>query len=306
MIKVGIVGAGQVGSSAATFLVRSGLAQVVLVDIKGDLSKGKSLDLEDLCGGSQAKLGITPSRYLKGLKDADVIVITAGATRSAGMQRKELLDINGKIVESICKDLKKMYFRGILVMVTNPLDVMTYIAYKTLGLPRERVFGMGQILDTLRLKGIISRILDISPQSIDCMVIGQHGEHMVPLLERARVGTVPLKELVSEAKFKNIKEELVQRGAKIVSFLGKGSAYIAPGFAIFQIIKSVILDEKRVIPVSVSLEGEHNQRGLCIGYPCVISRKGARIFPLKFSSSEREQFLSSCRQVRSIIKACMI
>ena len=303
--KVGVIGTGQVGTQFAVHLSLSRLADMVLVDINGDLASAKMLELQDLCAALGVKIEIESSKSLKKLRDCQIIVVTAGLTRSPGMERMHLLENNLKIIKTISLDLKKLFFKGILIMVTNPLDIMTYVAYKILKIDRSRVIGMGCSLDTYRLKGILCRrFKDINPQDIDTFVIGEHGKGMVPLFSTTFIGGRPIVDLLSEEKLLSIKEEVIQRGAHIVSFYkGKGSAHLAPGFCVFEIVRSILLDESRVIPVSVFLDGEYKRRGLCIGVACRISKEGAFFYHLPLSSKEQEWFDTSCHNIIKCIKS---
>ncbi len=303
MQKIAIIGTGQVGTQTAFWLLAKRIGEVVLIDISGDLAKGKALDLEDLGAGLNIDLKIKGTKNFSEIRGADICVITAGLTRRPGMSREDLLRENKEIIRKICYKIKKLVPQSIVVVVTNPVDILTYIAFKTLGFAKNRVIGMGSSLDTYRLKNLISKKLKVPVGSIECLVIGEHGKHMIPVFSKTYVNLTPIKEILEEKELKQLKERVVNRGKEIVESLGKGSAYLAPGFCCAEIVESILLDLRKMISVSVYLEEEYNTRGVCIGIPCIISRKGVEsIVKLRFDREEENQFLQAVQFLKEFIK----
>ncbi len=275
--KVSIIGAGGVGSSVAYNLLNFlKLKEIVLIDINTDLAKGVAFDLEDTRGILNFSTKITGSSHYGSIKESDIIVITAGVARKEGMTRLDLLKINSKITKDISQKIKKFAPDSIIIVVTNPLDIITYVVEKETKFSRNKVIGMGSSLDTSRLLNIIFNESQISVSSVDAMAWGPHSKNMFVDSAKARVSGRALSEILNKGVIKKINQEVAQRGAKIVGSLKTKSAQFAPGLACARLIKAIADNENKIIPVSVVLKGEYGLKGLSIGLPCMIGSGGIK------------------------------
>ena len=302
-MKVTIVGAGSVGSSCAEYIAIKDIAdEIVLLDIKEGFAEGKSLDLMQTSSslGFNAQISGVTSDYNK-TKSSDVVVITSGIPRKPGMTREELIGINAGIVDSVTENLLIHSPNAIIVVVSNPMDTMTYLVLKKTGLPRNRVIGMGGILDSSRFKTYISIALNNEPQkNIDAMVIGGHGDTtMIPLTDHAKVNDKPLSDLLSADKISKISSNTMVGGATLTRLLGT-SAWYAPGSSVAYLVKSILSDSKELLPCSVMLNGEYNFEDLCIGVPCIIGANGLEeIIETKLNDVNKERFRKSVEAVKN-------
>jgi len=302
-MKVTIVGAGSVGSSCAEYIAIKDIAdEIVLLDIKEGFAEGKSLDLMQTSSslGFNAQIYGVTSDYKK-TKSSDVVVITSGIPRKPGMTREELIGINAGIVDSVTENLLIHSPNAIIIVVSNPMDTMTYLVLKKTGLPRNRVIGMGGILDSARFKTYISRALNNEPQkNIDAMVIGGHGDTtMIPLTDHAKVNDKPLSDLLSADKISKISSNTMVGGATLTRLLGT-SAWYAPGSSVAYLVKSILSDSKELLPCSVMLNGEYNFEDLCIGVPCIIGANGLEeIIEINLNDINKEKFQKSVEAVKS-------
>jgi len=302
-MKVTIVGAGSVGSSCAEYIAIKDIAdEIVLLDIKEGFAEGKSLDLMQTSSslGFNAQIYGVTSDYKK-TKSSDVVVITSGIPRKPGMTREELIGINAGIVDSVTENLLIHSPNAIIIVVSNPMDTMTYLVLKKTGLPRNRVIGMGGILDSARFKTYISRALNNEPQkNIDAMVIGGHGDTtMIPLTDHAKVNDKPLSDLLSADKISKISSNTMVGGATLTRLLGTSTWY-APGSSVAYLVKSILSDSKELLPCSVMLNGEYNFEDLCIGVPCIIGANGLEeIIEINLNDINKEKFQKSVEAVKS-------
>ena len=302
-MKVTIVGAGSVGSSCAEYIAIKDIAdEIVLLDIKEGFAEGKSLDLMQTSSslGFNAQISGVTSDYKK-TKSSDVVVITSGIPRKPGMTREELIGINAGIVDSVTENLLIHSPNAIIIVVSNPMDTMTYLVLKKTGLPRNRVIGMGGILDSARFKTYISIALNNEPQkNIDAMVIGGHGDTtMIPLTDHAKVNDKPLSDLLSADKISKISSNTMVGGATLTRLLGT-SAWYAPGASVAYLVKSILSDSKELLPCSVMLNGEYNFEDLCIGVPCIIGANGLEeIIEINLNDINKEKFQKSVEAVKS-------
>jgi len=302
-MKVTIVGAGSVGSSCAEYIAIKDIAdEIVLLDIKEGFAEGKSLDLMQTSSslGFNAQISGVTSDYKK-TKSSDVVVITSGIPRKPGMTREELIGINAGIVDSVTENLLIHSPNAIIIVVSNPMDTMTYLVLKKTGLPRNRVIGMGGILDSARFKTYISIALNNEPQkNIDAMVIGGHGDTtMIPLTDHAKVNDKPLSDLLSADKISKISSNTMVGGATLTRLLGT-SAWYAPGSSVAYLVKSILSDSKELLPCSVMLNGEYNFEDLCIGVPCIIGANGLEeIIKINLNDINKEKFQKSVEAVKS-------
>lgn len=301
-MKISIIGAGNVGSLTALRVAQEGLGQILLVDIVKGMAQGKALDLEDARSITKQNYLIEGTDDLGKIKDSNLVVITAGLARKPGMSREELLSKNSQILKDISLNIKKLAPNSIVIVVTNPLDLMAYFVLKITGFSANRVFGMGVSLDAARFANLISKELNVSPSDIDACVIGSHGEGMLPLARFTNIKGISLEELSDDSKIKPLLERTVNRGAEIVSLLGSGSAYFAPSAAIAAIVRAIAKDEKRVIGVSAYLNGEYGLKDICIGVPCRLGSNGIeKIIELDLNKQEKEAFNSSVSKLQTQI-----
>jgi malate dehydrogenase len=298
-MKISIIGAGNVGGLTAMRLAEAGFEDIVLVDIAKGLAEGKSLDLEDSGALLKCAYRIQGTDDIKKIRDSDIIIITAGLTRKPGMAREDLLNKNAQIIKDICLNIKDLSSQAIVIVVTNPLDLMTYLALKILGFKSDKVFGMGITLDAARFSNLISKELNIPHMDIEATLIGSHGEGMLPLSRFSTIRGIALDEFLATDKIEQLVNKTLQRGGEIVSLLGSGSAYFAPSEAIVVIVKIIAKDEKRIVGLSTYLNGEYNTKDICIGVPCRLGKEGIeKIIELDLNTQEQSTFLKSVESIR--------
>lgn len=280
-------------------LAEEGIGEIVLLDKVPGLAQGKAFDLEDGCAVLKYNYSIKGSDDIGKICDSDVVIIPAGFARKPGMTREELINKNASVLKEIALNIKKIAPDSIVVVVTNPLDLMTYLVLKITGFSPKKVFGMGSSLDAGRFTNLISKELNIPASDIDTCVIGSHGEGMLPLPRFTNIKGVALDEFLDERKMKNLVERTVARGAEIVSLLGSGSAYFAPSAAIASIVKVIAKDEKRIAGVCAYLNGEYGLKDVCIGVPCRIGREGIeKIIELDLDKEEKEALFQSAANLK--------
>jgi len=298
--KVTIVGAGNVGHTAAQWIVSHRLADVVLVDVIEGMPQGKALDLAEAAPIEGIDVRITGSNGYEETTRSDVVVIVAGIARKPGMSREDLLATNAGIVKDVTAQVAKRSPDAHLIVVTNPLDVMVYLAFKTSGFPPARVMGQSGALDSTRFRTFIAHALDVSVQDVTAMVIGAHSDtHMVPLASLAAAGGIPLRGLLPADRIAAIVERTRKGGAEIVALLRAGSAFFAPGAAIAQMVESILLDRKRVLPVSAYLTGQYGVRDLYVGVPVVLGAGGVeRVLEAPMDEVERAAFDAAVGSIR--------
>jgi malate dehydrogenase len=299
--KVTVIGAGNVGATAAQEIARRDYADVVLVDIKEGLPQGKALDLNEtgpILGYEPSIVGTNGYEETEG---SDIIVLTAGVPRTGDMSRDDLVTTNEGIVATVTREAVQRSSDAILIVVSNPLDAMCHVAKDFCGWTRERVFGMAGILDTARFRTFIAWETDASPKDVQTMVLGGHGDQMVPIVSGTTVGGVPLRKLVSDDRIEAMVERTRKGGGEIVKFLGT-SAWYAPGAAVAQMVDAVALDQKRVLPCTAYLEGEYGIDGLYIGVPVKLGAGGIEeILELDLSDDERAELARSADAVREVV-----
>ena len=302
-MKVSIIGAGNVGSSCAEYIsLKSIASEVVLLDIKEGLAEGKALDLSQTSttlGFNTRIIGATNDFSVT--SDSDVIVITSGVPRKTGMTREELIGINAEIVKSVVDKILINSPNTIIIVVSNPMDTMTYLSLKVSGLIKNRIIGMGGALDSSRFKTYLSMALNKPASDIHGMVIGGHGDTtMIPLTRLASYNGLPVSSFLSKQKLSEISKSTMVGGATLTKLLGT-SAWYAPGASVSYLVDSILNDQKKIIPCSVFLEGEYGQRDLCIGVPCVIGKNGVdSILEIELDNDETEKFNKSADAVRSM------
>ncbi|HEX2934753.1 MAG TPA: malate dehydrogenase [Bacteroidales bacterium] len=303
MNKITVVGAGNVGATCANLMAQKELAsEIVLLDIKEGVSEGKALDMMQtahLLGFDSRVIGCT-NDYAR-TAGSDVVVITSGIPRKPGMTREELIGINAGIVKDVCQNILKHSPNAIIVVISNPMDTMTYLALKSTGLPKNRIIGMGGILDSSRFKCYLSLALNVPLSDIQGVVIGGHGDTtMIPLARYATYSGVPVTSLLSSETISKVVSDTMVGGATLTKLLGT-SAWYAPGAAGAALVESIICDEKKLYPCCVALDGEYGQKDICIGVPVVIGKNGwEKIVDYKLEPSEQEMFNKSADAVRSM------
>ena len=299
--KVTVVGAGNVGATCAQVLALRDYADVVLVDIKEGLPQGKALDINQMGAVLGYEPNCTGSNGYEETAGSDVVVITAGLPRSPGMSRDDLVQTNEKIVGSVTESVVAQSPDAILIVVSNPLDAMCHVAKNVSGLPKERVFGMAGILDTARFSTFIAWETQASIKDVTAMVLGGHGDQMVPVVSATTVGGVPLEKLVAAADIDAMVQRTAKGGGELVELLGT-SAWYAPGAAAAQMVDSIMLDEKRVLPCTAYLEGEYGIEGLYMGVPVRLGSGGIEaIYELDLSKDEQAMLDESAGAVREVV-----
>jgi malate dehydrogenase len=299
--KVTVVGAGNVGATCAQEIARRDYADVVLVDIIPNFPQGKALDMNQAGSVLGYEPTITGTNGYDETAESDVVVITAGRPRAPGMSRDDLVATNEAIVTAVTKDVVRRSPKAVLVIVSNPLDAMCHVARAVSRFPKTRVVGMAGILDTARFAAFVSQELDVSVQDVTATVLGGHGDQMVPVVSATTVGGIPLPELLSGARIKKLVDRTRFGGGEIVNLLGT-SAWYAPGAAAAQMVDSICLDEKRVLPCTAYLEGEYGIRGLYMGVPVSLGANGVEdVLKLRLTPDEKKMLRASAAAVREIV-----
>lgn len=303
MSKVTVIGAGNVGATCANVLAFNEVAdEVVMLDVKEGVSEGKAMDMmqtAQLLGFDSTIVGCT-NDYAK-TANSDVIVITSGIPRKPGMTREELVGVNAKIVKTVAENALKHSPKAILVIISNPMDTMTYLALKALGLPKNRIIGMGGALDSSRFKYFLSQALGCNANEVEGMVIGGHGDTtMIPLTRLATYKGIPVSEILSAEKLEEVAKSTMVGGATLTGLLGT-SAWYAPGAAGAAVVESILHNQRKMIPCSVALEGEYGEKDICCGVPVILGRNGIEeIVTLPLNAQEKELFKASAAAVRKV------
>ena len=303
--KITVVGAGNVGATAAQRLAEKELAhRVVLVDIQEGIPQGKGLDQWESAPIEGFDTRVIGTNTYDETTNSEIVVITAGIARKPGMSRDDLLNTNAGIVKQVSENVRDTSPDSIIIVVSNPLDVMSYVAKQVTGFPRERVLGMAGVLDTARYRSFIAEELNVSVRDIQAMVLGGHGDTMVPLISYTSVSGIPVTQLMSPEKLQAIVDRTRNGGAEIVKYLKTGSAYYAPSSAAVQMCEAIVQDQKRILPCAAWLEGEYGMRGLFLGVPCKLGRAGLeQIIEVELTPAERESLSKSADAVREPMSA---
>ena len=300
--KVTVVGAGHVGATTALAIVNRGLADVVLTDIIEGMPQGKALDMMEATPLIGHDAEITGSNNYVDTQGSDIVVITAGLARKPGMSRDDLLFKNAEIIGGVVGEVAKYSPDSIIIMVTNPLDAMAYLAYKKSGFPRQRVIGMAGVLDSARFRTFIAMELGVSVANTHAFVLGGHGDSMVPLPRYSTVAGVPLTDLMGEEQIDRLVQRTRQGGGEIVKLLGTGSAYFAPAWSVTQMVEAILMDRKEILPCAAWLEGEYGVQGAFVGVPVVLGAGGMeKVFEIELSDAERAAFEESVAEVKELI-----
>ncbi|MDQ6736495.1 MAG: malate dehydrogenase [Gemmatimonadota bacterium] len=303
--KITVVGAGNVGATTAQRLAEKELARhVVMVDVAEGIPQGKGLDQWESAPIEGFDSRIIGTNSYDETTDSDIVVITAGIARKPGMSRDDLLNTNAGIVKQVSEQIRKSSPNSILIIVSNPLDVMSYVAMKVTGFPRERVLGMAGVLDTARYRSFLAEAADVSVRDIQAMVLGGHGDTMVPLISYTSVSGIPITQLISREKLDAIVARTRTGGGEIVKHLKTGSAYYAPSSAAVQMCEAIAKDQKRILPCAAWLQGEYGMRDLFLGVPCKLGRSGLeKIYEVELTADERTALEASAEAVREPMRA---
>jgi len=303
--KVSVIGAGFTGATTAFLTAQKELADVVLVDIPQleNPTKGKALDLLEASPVQGFDANITGTSNYEDTAGSDVVVITAGIARKPGMSRDDLVSTNEKIMRSVTREIVKYSPEAIIVVLTNPVDAMTYAVYKESGLPKEKVIGQSGILDTARFRTFVAQELNLSVKDVTGFVLGGHGDDMVPLVRYSYAGGIPLETLIPKERIDAIVERTRKGGGEIVNLLGNGSAYYAPAASLVEMVEAILKDQRRVMPTIAYLEGEYGYEGIYLGVPTIVGGNGLeQIIELELTEEERSQLDRSVESVKNVMK----
>lgn len=302
-IKIAVIGAGAVGATLAQRILESDIADVVLIDILKNVARGKALDLLDAAPIRDHERSIVGTDDYAEMKGSRIVVITAGLTRKPGMTRDDLIAKNAAIVRDVSLKIKEYAPEAIVIVVTNPLDAMTYLAYTTTGFPRNRVMGMAGILDGARFIQLVSAELGVPRSEIETFIMGSHGDTMVPVISKTTVRDRSITDVLPAEKLEAIIKRTCDRGAEIVGLLGSGSAFYSPSAGVLKMIECIVDDSGETLTASAILEGEYGLKNIAIGVPCVIGKDGMQqILEFDLTDGEREAFEKSAQAIRDVIE----
>lgn len=301
--KITVIGAGNVGASVASYASGQELGDVLLVDILEGVPQGKGLDLFETTPVLGVDTRVIGTSSYEDTRNSDLIVITAGIARKPGMSRDDLLSTNVKIVSDVAEKAAKASPNAIMIVISNPLDAMVYTAWKKSGFDPRRIVGMAGVLDTARFRSFIADEVGVSVEDVQALVLGGHGDSMVPLTRYCFVGGIPVTRFMTQERLEEIVQRTRQGGAEIVKLLGTGSAYYAPAASAVQMARSILLDKKRLLPCAAYLDGEFNQKGVFVGVPTILGACGVeRVVDLELTADEQDAFTKSVDAVRSLVK----
>jgi len=301
--KVTIIGAGNVGGTTAQRLVEKALADIVLLDINTGMAQGKALDLSETAPLYEYDSKIIGTSSYEDTTGSDLVIITSGVPRKPGMTRDDLLKVNANIVKSVTQQVARTSPKAILLVVSNPLDAMTYVAFKVSGFQKQRVMGMAGVLDSARLRAFIAMELGISVKNVQAMVLGGHGDTMVPLLRYTTVSGIPVIDLIAKDRLEAIVKRTRQAGAEIVDLLKTGSAYYAPSAAVVEMSEAILLDKKNILPCAALCEGEYGIDKLFVGVPAKIGHGGVEeVIEIRLDSLEELELKKSVSAVQELCK----
>ncbi|MDQ3996072.1 MAG: malate dehydrogenase [Gemmatimonadota bacterium] len=303
--KITVVGAGNVGATAAQRVAEKELARtVVMVDVVEGVPQGKGLDQWQSAPIESFDSRVVGTNGYDETAGSDIVIITAGIARKPGMSRDDLLNTNASIVKQVAENIRRTSRDAIVIVVSNPLDVMAWVAKEVTGFPRERVIGMAGVLDTARYRAFLAEAIDVSVRDIHAMVLGGHGDTMVPLISYTTVSGIPVTQFLDRARLDAMVDRTRNGGAEIVKHLKTGSAYYAPSAGAVEMAEAIVKDSKRVLPCSAWLDGEYDMRGLFLGVPCKLGRKGLeQIIEVELTTDERAALAKSAEAVRDPMKA---
>ncbi|WP_428940398.1 malate dehydrogenase [Fontivita pretiosa] len=304
--KISIIGAGNVGATCAHWAASKELGDIVLVDIPQveGMPQGKALDLFQASPIEGFDVRITGATNYEPTRDSDVVIVTAGVARKPGMSRDDLININTGIVKSVAENVARYSPGAVMIVVSNPLDAMVYVAWKASGFPTKRIVGQAGVLDVARYRSFIAAELNVSVEDVSALLLGGHGDDMVPLKRYTSVGGIPVTQLIRPERLEEIVKRTRNGGAEIVSLLKTGSAYYAPAAATIAMAESIIRDKKRLLPCAAYCDREYGIGGYFVGVPCVLGCEGVeRIIEIELDEQERRMFQSSVDHVKELVKA---
>ncbi|WP_214711707.1 MULTISPECIES: malate dehydrogenase [unclassified Exiguobacterium] len=302
--KISVIGSGFTGATTALYLAQKELGNVVLLDIKENESptKGKALDMQETAPIQGFDSWITGTSDYADTADSDIVVITAGIARKPGMSRDDLVSTNAKVMRAVTKEVARYSPDAILIVLTNPVDAMTYTAFKESGFPKERVIGQSGVLDTARFRTFVAAELNISVKDVSGFVLGGHGDDMVPLIRYSYAGGIPLEKLLPSDRIDAIVNRTRKGGGEIVQLLGNGSAYYAPAAAIVEMVEAILKDQRRILPAIAYLDGEYGFHDLYLGVPTILGANGIeRVLELELTEEETAALERSAESVRSVL-----
>lgn len=301
--KVSIIGAGHVGATLAQLVAMSGLCDAVLFDVVEGMPQGKALDMLEAAPLWGVSVDIRGTNSYSDTEGSSVVVITAGAARKPGMSRDDLLNINADVIRSVSREIARYCPESILIVVTNPMDVMAQLCWEVGSFPPSHVMGMGGVLDSSRFRAFVAMELGVSPEDVEALVLGGHGDQMVPVPRFTTVRGIPITNLLPVERIEALIDRTRSGGAEIVSLLKEGSAYYAPAASAFQMLRTILLDEKRLLPAAAYLNGEYGVDGLFIGVPVVLGSNGIeRIIEVELDAGEKRFFDISVQSVRGLME----
>lgn len=303
--KITVVGAGHVGATCAQLLAMKELArEVILVDIAEGIPQGKALDQWESAPVEGFDSQVKGANDYSLSADSEIFIVTAGIARKPGMSRDDLLKTNKNVIESVTNEIKRVAPDAIIIMITNPLDVMAQVALETSGFPRERVIGMAGVLDTARYRAFIAEELDVSIEDIQALVLGGHGDTMVPLQSYTSVSGIPISQFLSQDRIDALVERTRKGGGEIVGYLKTGSAYYAPAAAAVQMAEAIVKDKRRILPCAAWLQGEYGMKDLYLGVPCLLGEGGLKkVIEVELKDDERKALETSAEHVRETVAA---
>lgn len=300
--KITVVGAGNVGTTTAQLIAERDLADVVLIDIMEGIPQGKALDIQEACPLWNSSVRVTGTNSYTDTAGSDIVVITAGLARKPGMSRDDLLLANAKIVSGVAENIAKTSPEAIIIVVTNPMDVMAHLTRKVTGIPHKRIIGMGGVLDSARMRAFISLETGAAPGEIKTMVLGGHGDQMVPMPRFTKINGKSISGILTESRLNAVIERTKNGGAEIVGLLKTGSAYYAPAASVVEMIEAISGNKEEPLPCSVYLDGEYGIKGVYLGVPVELSSKGIeKIVELELAEDEKKALVASAEAVRGLI-----
>lgn len=302
--KISVIGSGFTGATTALYLAQRELGDVVLLDREEKVgpTKGKALDMQETAPIQGFDAWVTGTSDYADTADSDVVVITAGIARKPGMSRDDLVATNANVMRSVVKEVARYSPDAILIVLTNPVDAMTYAAFKESGFPKERVIGQSGVLDTARFRTFVAQELNVSVKDVSGFVLGGHGDDMVPLVRYSYAGGIPLEKLIPLERIEQIVERTRKGGGEIVQLLGDGSAYYAPAAAIVEMVEAIVKDQRRILPAIAYLEGEYGFHDLYLGVPTILGKHGIeQVLELDLTDEEKAALSKSADSVRSVL-----
>ena len=307
--KIAVIGAGFTGATTALMLAQKELGDVILLDIPNQTNPtmGKALDLLEAGPIQKFNVKITGTSDYADISDADLVIITAGVARKPGMSRDDLVSINAGIIKDVSDNIREYAPNSFVIVLSNPVDAMTYVCFKTTGFPKNRIFGQSGVLDTARFNTFVAQELNVSVEDVTGFVLGGHGDDMVPLIRYSYAGGIPLEKLIPKDRLEAIVERTRKGGGEIVNLLGNGSAYYAPAASIVQMAEALLKDKKRILPAVAYLEGEYGYKNLYLGIPTVIGGEGVeKIIEIPLSEQEKKALDQSAESVVNVMQILLL